>query len=234
METIPKHPTHENLFWNFSWVLFRAPFLLFLLQIPQGAAGLFQNLLENRLEREPLLAVVLFFPIFCIASALSSALTFVSLERMARGEPTSVWSAWKTILPKLPILVLTSLLVGAVFVLGFCALVFPAFYFMALYLFVPQLIVTEPRNALSVYLYRSTRLAKSSLWLCMATVFFSILLGIAAYLAAQTLGTWIAGFSDHNTVRHVLFLSTDVSLTMVSGVCIDCWIACLFLRLKQK
>ena len=210
------------------------PLLFFFLQLPEGIAGTIETILEKQFEKQPVAAIVLFFPVFCIASTLSSAMTFAALNRLVNGNRPSFNAVWGDVYPKLGKLVLASLLVGLVFVLGFCAMVVPAFYFMALYLFVPQLIMSEPNCKLSVYLFRSTRLAKTNLVTCISTVTATIAIGILTYLLSQTLGTWAGGFSEDNAARTMIVCGIDIFLSMFTGIFVDLWIAHLFLKLKTQ
>lgn len=141
--------------------------------------------------------------------------------------------AWKSLIPHFGILILSSFVLGLVFVLGVMVFVIPAFYFMSLYLFVPHWIMTERGLSLSAYLYRSTKTAKRAFWKCVFTVVIAMVLGIGTYLLAQTLGPWAGGFVDNEVLRHLISLTINIALSVVSATLIDTWVALLYLDLKE-
>lgn len=202
-----------------------APLLFFGLQFLEGLSSVIAKLLETRFESNPVLAVVLFFPVFCIASTLSNALTFTKI----RGETLS------TIWPYFGQLVLASLTLGLVFILGFAALILPAFYFMAIYLFVPQVILSEqPGMSLSLGLFRSTKIAKAAFKTCVLTAIGALGIAFLTFMISESLGRWAGGVTENPFLRHSISIGIDAFLSMSTGAIIDVWVCHLFLELGKS
>ncbi len=207
--------------------------ILLLLQFSEGFAAVVEKFLEHRFDSSPILGALLFFPLFCMASTISNALTFLFLLHKQQSKPTQFKVLWKRVWDKKVPLILSSFVLGIVFLLGFAALVLPAFYFMALYLFVPQFVLTE-ESTVSGYLYKSKRIASKRLWLCVASVSLAFTLGLISFLASESLGNWAGGFSQIPLISFMISLCVDVFFSMLSGAVIDVWIAVLFFHLEAK
>ena len=144
--------------------LLACPFTLGIIHIPEAILGTLQRLLETTLEGHPVIAFLVFFPFFTVMSSFTAALTLLVVLDLEQKKKPSLKRCLSEVGRRASALATSGLLVGLVCILGLCALVLPAIYFMALYLFVPLVIMTEHDQEIPVYLYRSTQIAKKSLW----------------------------------------------------------------------
>lgn len=218
---------------RFAAVLAIAPVHFISLQFLEALSSILEHTLETYFKSQPILAGLVFFPVFCIASCISNSLTYVSVRQVGEGTLPTFGESWKKVSEVLGMLILSSLVLGLVFVLGIMVFILPALFLMALYLFVPHLILTEKGLPLSVYLFRSTRISKKSYWQCFFTVVGAVLLGLATYLLAETLGTWAGGLSQNETTRIFISVLINVFFSVLSAMVVDTWIALLFLKLKE-
>lgn len=215
-------------------VLSVAPLHFVSLQFLEALSSILEHTLESHGKENPIFAGLLFFPVFCIASSLGNALTFASVRQIGLGKSPSFKQSWEEVSEVLGTLILASLVLGLVFVLGVMVFVLPAFYFMSLYLFVPQLILSEKGLKLSVYLFRSTKIAKTAFWECLFTVIGTMAIGIVTYLLAETLGTWAGGLSPDAFTRNLISLTVNIAFSIISAVVVDTWVSLLFVKLKEK
>lgn len=211
-----------------------APTHFILLQTLNGLSGLVAKALESRFENSPLLAGALFFPIFCIASTLTCALTFISVNERENGRRVNLTECFELLKPRLKSLVGASLALGFLFVLGLAALILPALYFMAIYLFVPLLLVSNSQMTLSPALYRSSKMIKNHRGTAAFTVFVILLVGVLTFLVSYSLGRFAGGITSIEALRFWVSAGIDAFLTMLTGAMIDLWIAGFFMKVQKS
>jgi len=200
--------------------------ILLLIQLPVGLVIAIQSFLEPYFESYPIVALVVLLPIFSYVSSLCTALTYLVLQSH-RKNFRFLCSSLKTIeIRKIKKLAVCSLWVSIFFGLGLAALVLPGFYFLASYIFVPILVMTEPELKSSQYLYESKQLigkSKKTLFTTILIVAFSFFIEIPI----SQVVTLIAKFTGGG-----IFI--DSFLTMIYGAFFDCLIVFYFLSLRGK
>lgn len=217
--------------------LLACPIALFLAQLPQGLLALLQTAIEHFMENRPIIGFAVIFPVFCITSAISSALTFSLLLQHTDGKKPNLLTAASIVKSKFNTLLLGSLAVGVFFVLGLCALILPALYFMAVYLFVPHLILLNDKRPISAFLFQSKKWVTSSrttLIQTMALILFMIALGIGSYLAGQKLTEYIISLSSIGGGSGMIALCVDMASSMLGGAILDVFVGYSFLNLKEQ
>ncbi len=213
---------------------FSYPLVFISVQSVQGVLSLLESILEPRYSQtNPALLIAFFFPPYVITTTLSSALTFFVVRDIRAGKKPSIPSAFEAVRPHLKSLVLCSLVLGLIYVLGFCAFVIPVVYFMAIYLFVPFVIVTEPKAPFSVYLFRSTQFAKKNLLLSILTVIGILVVGLLTFALSKWLTDNLNRHLSSENLQVGLSFIIDFLLTLVTGSWIDSWVSNYFLNLKE-
>jgi len=124
---------HQCLSFNRNWICFFPG--LVLAQTPEAALILINKFSEGLLAGSPKLAFVLLYPLYCLASALSSVLTFkVILKQSAppffKDQPQGMG-------PSLFPLLFTSMGLGLVMIPATLAFIIPGIYVLSRYLFIP-------------------------------------------------------------------------------------------------
>ena len=202
-----------------------APLHFLVLQIPEVSVeaiyAFFPNLREAPL---PLIAAVL-FPYLAITSFLSSALTFASLRQARAGGNPSLGNSINLVISKSKILFPTSLLTGVILLLGMVALLLPFLYFMALYLFVPFLVMTEGPLPWSVYLHKSKVLAKRRFWSCLALVLLMLAVSFGSDAACNELREWIPSYG---------LVALKLMVSLVTSAVLGVWTGLFFLEMQEQ
>lgn len=213
---------------------FTFPLLFLGAQSIQGLLSLMESVLEPRFgNKSPLLLVALFFPPYVITTTLSSALTFYLVRDIRLGKKPSLQEAINGVKAKLGQLILCSFVLGFIYILGFCAFVIPVVYFMAIYLFVPYFILIEDKAPFSVYLFRSTQLAKKNLTLSISTVVGILVIGLLTFGLSRFLTDQMNRVILSEQAQLVISFLIDFALTLITGAWIDSWVAHYFLNLKE-
>lgn len=209
--------------------LARRPFHFLALQIPAALGEPLQRTLEVEWRDSPALVALVCLPYFFVTFLWCSAATYASVTA---SEPLSLRAAWGRALRAGKTLVPAALVVGLVSVLGLVALVFPAFYFTAIYLFVPHSIIDDPAAPLMTQLHRSSRLAHRSLWRILIAVFFVFVLFLWSYLAAQALEGAMAQSALSPMQRGLWVGGFQALLATALGAMVDVWICHYYLALR--
>lgn len=197
------------------------------IQIPLGILVLIQRVSEPYLEQSPVLAVLLLVPLFSVGSSLCSALTLGLIEEIPnKSTLPSLSAALNKVLNRFKRLLLSSLVVSLFFGLGLAAFMIPGIYFMALYLFVPLIVLTEPEQPILSYLYHSKILVKQSRKVLLTTltiVSLSMVIELATTVLVEFISKIMGGA-----------LLIDLFLTMSFGALLDCFIVFYFHSLRAK
>lgn len=213
---------------------FTYPLLFLSVQSIQGLLSLLESALEPRFsEKNPILLVALFFPPYVITTTLSSALTFFIIRDLRLGKKPTFRNALEGVKPHLSQLIICSLVLGMIYILGFCAFVVPVVYFMAIYLFVPFVILTEPKAPFSAALYRSTQLAKTRLGLTILTVIGVLAIGLLTFALSRWVTDKLNQAISSEEIQLVLSFCIDFILTIATGSWIDSWVSHYYLNLKE-
>jgi len=177
--------------------------------------------------------VLLVLPYFFVVTMISTGATFYSVLQAESGKGISLRTTIKQTQSKLGNLVLAGLLVGLVMTSGFVAFILPAIYFFAVYFFVPQTIMIEPRVSIWVYLYRATRLAKKALKrvLLLVLALFAIELGMEA--VAQITGTLATGLFQSVIFQFLILALVEMLLVILASSVIHVWMGHYFLYLRN-
>jgi hypothetical protein len=205
-----------------------APLSFLLIQIPVGGVEVLETLFSTQLESNILLVLLVILPASLIAQPLSSSLTFVALRSLQEKKPIRWPDCFRPVVGKLTPLVVATFLSETVSGMGMLTF-FPGVYFTAMYLFIPQLVISEPELPWSVYLLRSKKLAQRTWGKALLTTLVLILLGASSYLGVETgrrPPLWTAG------VLWVLLIKVFVS--MLAAALVDIWISHYFLLAKSQ
>jgi hypothetical protein len=213
--------------------LMASPLHFLLLQIPQSLSDVTDNLFPSYFEHHRAVAFSIMLPLWVVTSALSSGLTFSSTRRWHREHRLSARDAWTTVAGKLWPLIAAYLLAGIVVALGFLSFILPGFYYMALYLFVPLVVVDEPRLPWSVYLLRSKKIAKRSMRRTLVLAMSLLFVGLALSVLDGVVKDGVEHMISNYALRAVVFLSATLCISLVTGAIINVGISEFFLNLKK-
>lgn len=157
---------------------------------------------------------------------ISTSLTFASVQQIESGGRPSFGVAWRHVQAHAGSLAMASLLVGSLAGLGIFAAILPGLYFMAIYLFVPYLILVEPKAPLSVYFRKSKRLAKENFGKCLAFAMLGFLLSVADLVTAD--------FGLSQSIGTSFGLGIRALIQMSTGLIMDLWVCSFFINLKRR
>lgn len=199
---------------------------LFLIQLPVGLLVFLQNFLEPLFESNPIIALIILLPLFSFVSSLCTALTYIAVQSLQTA-PKLKFTILKQLSPEtLTKLTATSLLVAIFLGLGLAALVIPGIYFTAIYLFVPVLVVLNPSQKASQYLFESKKLVTQNKKILFSTLSIASLSFMIDFPLSQVVRL-IGGNASAS-------LLIDSFLTMISGAFFDCFVIFYFQTLKRK
>jgi hypothetical protein len=184
-------------------------------------------------EKYPLVALVVILPLVWLLSALSIALTFAIVRRLRRGDGIGLGVVLSDLKPRLMRLLAASFLNGMVVLCGLL-LVLPGIYFMTIYLFVPQLVMTLPVYPASTYLHLSKNLVRTHFWSTLSVVLLLFLSDLGLYVVGETLGTWIGGWAENDAARDGLLIGTKMVLSLLTSAGINVGISYFFLELQEE
>jgi hypothetical protein len=206
---------------------------LFACQLPVGFVEILQQLLGvHDSVQASWVATLIVLPVFFMASFFSSAMTFISVRlRLAEHMPSRTLLG-EGIAGFAKPLVLASLVVGTLIGLGLAAIILPGLVFMALCLFVPHLIISDPPASIPVYLYRSRKLAMMRPWMtiCIVSVFFIMSTGL--FLLGESTGTAFGIITGSFYLRQAVLVGVRMFFTMAGGMLMDVFVSVYFLRLR--
>lgn len=205
------------------------------LQTLAASTEILEWFLTPQLEKNGWMAIALLLLWFCIASVLSSALTFASvMQTESKGAQFPLLSvSISRVREKITILIPAAFLVGVVCVLGFAAMLLPGIYFATLYLFVTPLIMIEPKTNLTVYLHRSSQLSKKNLMRNLTLVATMLVLALGGYLSGTTLSSAAVGITTNTILQVVIHILIRVLFSACLGAFIDVSICYYFLDLRR-
>jgi hypothetical protein len=212
----------------------RAPLLLIAVQVPEAAFDLVDKTLTPITEKYPMIAIIGILPIVWLLSALSVSLTFAAILRLESGEgarPT-LRGVCQDLSPRLGRLLGASLLNGIVVLCGLLLLL-PGIYFMAIYLFVPQLVMTLPAYPATTYLSLSKKLVRDHFWSTLGVVLILFVADFGLYVIGETLGTWLAGTADEAGIRDAILVATKILLSLVTSTAINVGVSYFFLEIRD-
>ena len=200
--------------------------LLFLLQIPVGILVATQSLLEPYLESSPILALIFLLPLFSFVSSVCTALTYLVIQSELSGNHPNFKNFRNLSSTQMKQLALCSLLVSVFFGLGLAALILPGFYFLACYLFVPILVISDPNRKVSEYLAESKQVVSQDKKTLITTMLF-VIIGFLVEIPISQFVALIARFTGA-----AIFI--DSVFTMLFGMFFDCIVVFYFLAISRK
>lgn len=203
------------------------PIAILTAQIPMGILVIVQRVLEPHLEKHPILISSFLLPIFSLGTSWGTAFTFLLMCGDSQAPIRDQLSrAVASLFQNFKALSLTSLLTAIFFALGLYAYLLPGIVFIALYFFVPILVVSEPEQPISRYFYQSKQFVTKSYKLFFLT--FSITL--FTFLVEIPI-SYLVDFLSERLGYAIIF---DVSISMFVTGFIDIFICYYFLSLKSK
>jgi hypothetical protein len=228
--------TLSSTFRRFITSFKSAPLHFLLLQIPGASTDLFETwLLPDGKENSPgtIVLVLFFFLYVLIASGISSALTFASIRQMHGGQRPNFRVSLTEVIKKLNLVIPASILVGVVCTLGIISLVLPGAYLMAIYLFVPQIIMDEDGVPLMACLNRSTKLARPALKTCFTVVIGILGTLVISYMVGENISTLISNLQMDPNVKILLAGLVKMLFSLLLGMIIDVFVSEFYYSLKE-
>lgn len=147
--------------------------------------------------------------------------------QVEKKQRPSLAASWEMLRGKLKTLVPVSMTTGLVLILGLMTVFVMLFHYMAIYLFVPQLLVTEPRLPWSVYLHRSRKLVKGSYGKAVTVVTAMLFLSLGGDALAGTLA-YVFSLGDSPAIE-LLLLAVKYGFSLASTALLAIWISYYFL-----
>lgn len=212
-----------------------APFLFLLFQVPEAIIDGIELIADGWLESRPLMALALLFPVYCLSSSFSAAWTYLVAKQIHEGrKPTFRYCLHSLRGHASWILIQSSLAVGLVVALGVPALLLPAFYFMAVYLFVPWIIADGQSDTVGAALARSKRLIDGRIieWICIVMAF--IALGLMSHFGGDAIVKSFNRLSDSVWLHVGTYVLFKLGISLTLGVAIDLGLSHTFIKLKGK
>jgi hypothetical protein len=196
-------------------------------QIPLGLLVLLQRFLDPFLETHPIVAVLILLPLFSIGSSLGTAFNYLLITLPDERNFSTFLKALRSLdKRKMTTLTLASLMVAIFFSLGLAAFVLPGLYFMALYFFVPILVISNPKQPVAQYLYSSKKLVTRS----RKTFFATFAIVLATFLMELPISFFVNRLSELFGYAPLF----DIAFSVCLGGWVDVFICFYFLTLKQE
>lgn len=197
------------------------------IQIPMGFLVVIQGILEPYIENHSVLALIFLLPLFALGSSWGTALTYLLILSDSNATLKKRLSHSASLLvSKLKTLSLASLLIAVFFGLGLYAYVLPGILFIALYFFVPILVVSEPEQPIVRYFYQSKQLVTGSYKL----FFLTFAIALLTFLIEIPISYLVELLSER--LGYSILLDVGISM-LVTGL-VDVFICYYFLSLKSK
>jgi len=209
----------------------KAPWHFLLLQAPEAGFDIVEKTLTPLSESSPFLALLIILPLVWLLSALSISLTFASVQRMRKRQAPDWKKSVKDVRKHLGQILPASFLVGIVVLCGLLLLI-PGIYFMAIYLFVPQIAMTYPKYPATTYLSISKAKVQPHLWTTCGLVTAIFIVDFLVYLFGETLGTWAGGMTLSPLGQNAILLSTKITLSLITSAAINLGVSYYYLELS--
>lgn len=210
--------------------LFSAPLLFLAVQIPQGILDASEYFVDKAWGERETLLMGLFALTAYVIGIVPSALTFLLTWKKEK----SFKNAWNYLNGRWALLLGSAVVSGVLFAVGVMAYVIPGILLMVFYLFVPNLILTEPKAPLSSYFYRSSAIAKKNF----ATVLFAVVGALVFFVLFQRLGivigTQIMDDMNSEPLGKILLITVIMTCSMVVNALVNIWLSYFYLELKGR
>jgi hypothetical protein len=163
-------------------ILLRRPFVFLALHIPDA----FAEILSDLLMKVPALEgnyglVAVFFAFYWFSSCFCLASSFVAVGNQIQSKPFSVLSAWRAAFQRIGSLFFTSIATCVAVALGLLA-VLPGFYFLAVFVWTPLLVMDRPPMKWTHYLWESKQVTKTRFWSVLSFIVLSV---VASFFVSQ-------------------------------------------------
>jgi len=188
---------------------------LLLCQTPEVFVTILQKKLEMSFSSMPVFSILIIYPLFCILTSVSSALSFLVIQKTVSKTKTE--AIFETLFSRFFLLSRASVLLGLISLLSTLAFVIPGIIVLAFYLFVPYLILTSQANSFWSFFSGSRELFRIHPILC--------LFSATTITALSLVSFW--RFMDAPLVFEIGF-SLFVSLI------VNIWISTLFIEVVRK
>ncbi len=169
-------------------ILLKRPLLLLALQWPDLLSEMLISF-TRPYDYLPWVNMLVVFPLTWLLTVISTAATFAFFRSQGQASFTS---CFKQVALRIQPLMLTGLITGVAVALGLL-IILPAIYFVAIYLFVPCVVLARPQMNVFEALAHSTRLTRKAIWSVLAfavvVIVWGLLMGqVESALEAQGLG----------------------------------------------
>jgi len=198
---------------------------LVLAQIPEALLILLNKGFEVYLDQSPKLSFLILYPLYCLTSSLSSAMSLqvvTSLPSMSAVQSLQL----KRILPRLPGLLWTSLIFGLVMIPATLALVVPGIIVLSRYLFLPFLVIDSPNKKLGWYFSQSQKISSKNRIFCLATAALSFVLSLLSLLGVSLIEGWLP-------VSEASGLWFELLFGLIASVFLNAWVANLYVEISK-
>jgi len=161
----------------------KRPLLFLSLQMPMFVLTFADFFFSDWMEDHVPLWGLVVFVFFGTGWSLSSALTFVSMQRQRSGLPDSLLDSARGLGPHLISLLIATVCANALIFVGILALLFPGIWALVSFVYVPWVVVAYPPAGVQETLRRSSRLVKEK-----GFPYYLVLL--STYFLFVFIGTW--------------------------------------------
>ena len=212
----------QCLSFNKNWIsLFPG---LFFAQTPEAALILINKFSEGILTESPKLVFLLLYPLYCLASALSSVLTFKVILLQSNGQFFKAPS--QRMGPFFFPLLLTSMGLGLVMIPATLAFIIPGIYVLSRYLFLPFLVFSFPTQKFGWYFSESNSLFHRNKGICFFTAFFSFLISALSFFG-------LSFFQEQGSLSAPSAILTELFLGILGSLFLNTWTATLFWEISK-
>lgn len=211
-----KHREQFFKVWRFTPALFLA-------QIPEGLVAVLQKFWETEESQHPFLSFFFLYPLYCAATSLGAVLTYTIIRQ---PQISSFKNIWECVYPRLPVILITSCILGLVMIPATLALILPGIYVLGFYLFVPYIAMDSSNLSVSQLFAQSKLLSRQAPGICFLTALGSFIFGIIGYLVPSSFSQMAGLFS--------FGLFFEIGLGVLLSLTLNVWISTLYLEVSQS
>jgi hypothetical protein len=207
-----------------------APLLFLAVQIPQGIVDAADYYAEKAWSEKETLLMGLFALVAFVIGVVPSAITFTltwKKEKSLKIVLNHFAGRWS-------LLLLSAIVSGVLFALGVMAYVIPGILLMTFYLFVPYLIITEPKMPLATYFYRSSSLTKKNFLVVLSTVIVALVIFVVFQQLGEMLGERAMYSVEDSVIGNSLLIAVTMLFSILINALVNIWLSHFYLELKQR
>jgi hypothetical protein len=206
------------------------------LQIPKAGCDVLDKVFmpDRPTSWIQIVIMILYLAAMIMIAQTTLCAIYLLVEDVNEGRSPSLPRALRRLTGSFRTLLPAVLLLAVLVMIGFAALVVPALYFTAVYLYVPPLAVLYPDRSVASLFYLSSRVARKYLGLTLTFVFIDLSISCALYFEEDILKsvTRLLGFAV--PPAFIWGVAAQVGLSLVFGSLLDVALAQCFYQIKLK